>query len=83
MNKVKLKNDSGDSSKCVFNAIHHSNNSNIEGFTGGNFGRNIQGVDTKSDVGSPGTEDTEYLVEIFGISAVDGFVALKIISAVF
>ena len=67
------------------NTIIINNNSNIEAFSGRNFTRNIQRVDTKSDVG-PGTiggdNDTEFLAGMFAVSAVGGFVAVKILSSV-
>ena len=84
--KEQIKNDR-DTSNSVFNAINHNNNSNIASFSERNFRENIQQIDTKSDVGGgtrgPFAEhDTGYLVEMFAISAVGGFVVLKIISSV-
>ena len=80
--KQGIKNDNRNYFKSVLNTINHSNNSNIASFTERNFGENIQRIDTKSNVGTSGDLDTGYLVEMFAISAVGGFVGLKIISSV-
>ena len=61
--------------RSVFSAVNDSNTSNIKVLTGENFTNNIPRVDTKYDVGSRG--DTDFLVAMFGVSAVGGFVALK------
>ena len=86
----EINNDSGNSCRSMSNVINHYNNSNIKTFTGRNLTSNIRRDNTKSNVGPGGggaggpfaERDTKYLVEMFAISAVGGFVGLKILSAV-
>ena len=74
---IKINNDIGGSSLPVFSAINHSG---IKSFSGENISRSIPKNDTRSDVERREHED---LVEVYGTSAVVGFIALKIFTTVF
>ena len=69
--------------KSVSNVINHSNDNIIKTINGQNLTRNIPRVNTQSyarTVSRPNS--TRYLVEVYGASAVIGFVALKILMTV-
>ena len=65
------------------NTISHSDNNNIKTINGGYSTRNIPRVDTQSVAQTVSRPNSKYLVEVYGASAVFGFIALMILTSVF